>query len=339
MELNQDKPSIETLVALETSIKSLEELSRAPYNESDLNQVEKCINIAVDVAKYLLTIDYDIYPDLQRAEINQAARNLTSRLHDLMAPSVLTGDQAYSIFRGAYNDFVSSVNRVIPINTAYNPLMNRLEETYDSIIGIVTETKESLSESQRVLETLSDLEKESKILVEGAKASAQEVIVTRYGIVYDELSKKHNFNANWWLGGTLIIVILLCLFSYFTFQQSLQFIKDNQALLKYSATMVIWIGSRLVIYSTLFVALSVSISNYKANRHNQILNKHRQNALNTFETFVKSSSDDKAIKDAILLEVTRTIFGVQNTGFSASDSEGEAQSKVVEIVKSFTSDK
>jgi hypothetical protein len=54
---------------------------------------------------------------------------------------------------------------------------------------------------------------------------------------------------------------------------------------------------------------------YRAARHNYVVNKHRQNALRTFETFVKSA--DPQIKSAVLLQTTGCIFTAQNTGYVA----------------------
>jgi hypothetical protein len=54
--------------------------------------------------------------------------------------------------------------------------------------------------------------------------------------------------------------------------------------------------------------------------------------LQTFETFV-NSSEDKNIKDAILLQAAQTIFGNQKTGYITNEPEPQTNTTVLEIIK------
>jgi hypothetical protein len=85
----------------------------------------------------------------------------------------------------------------------------------------------------------------------------------------------------------------------------------------------------------LLIFLSFCIKNFRANKHNEVLNKHKQNALSTFETFVKTAGEDKSIKNAILLETTHSIFSSQNTGYTSSEKDIESN-KIIEIIKNIT---
>ena len=91
--------------------------------------------------------------------------------------------------------------------------------------------------------------------------------------------------------------------------------------------------TKVVVLAVLFYGLSICIKNYRAHKHNAILNKHRQNALQTFETFVKASTDDLT-KNAVLLQTTQSIFSNQQTGYSSSEGDGDMPSKIIEIIKS-----
>lgn len=94
--------------------------------------------------------------------------------------------------------------------------------------------------------------------------------------------------------------------------------------------------SKIVILSSLFFVLSIFNRNYKAHKHNSVLNKHRQNALSTFETFSNASGSDLQTKNAVLIEATRTIFSNQQTGYLHTN-ETEASNKIVEIIKGASS--
>ena len=74
---------------------------------------------------------------------------------------------------------------------------------------------------------------------------------------------------------------------------------------------------------------------YKAAKHQAAVNRHRGNALKTFQAFVKATNDDST-RDAVLLETTRSIFALTNTGYLDTGGEGSSDGavKVLEIVKS-----
>lgn len=59
----------------------------------------------------------------------------------------------------------------------------------------------------------------------------------------------------------------------------------------------------------------ILIGIYRAERHNAIVNKHRANALNTFETMTAATLSQD-VKDAVTLTAARAIYAPQETGFS-----------------------
>jgi hypothetical protein len=77
---------------------------------------------------------------------------------------------------------------------------------------------------------------------------------------------------------------------------------------------------------------------YRSQWHNHVVNKHRQNALSTFETFVKAASDEQT-KNAVLIQATQCIFSQQPTGFVAHDSDGAPSPQILEIVRGVVADK
>jgi len=97
--------------------------------------------------------------------------------------------------------------------------------------------------------------------------------------------------------------------------------------------------AKIVVLSALFYGLSICNRNYKAHRHNSTLNKHRQNALSTFETFAKAAGADNQTKNAVLIEATHTIFSNQQTGYLSSEKDNDSSNKIVEIIKNVTTNK
>jgi hypothetical protein len=90
--------------------------------------------------------------------------------------------------------------------------------------------------------------------------------------------------------------------------------------------------ARLVIVSILYYGVVWSAKNYKALRHLSVLNSHRQNALQTFESFVEGAGGDEQTKNAVLLEATHCIFSPANTGYLGAE-EDNPTSRIDEILK------
>jgi hypothetical protein len=78
--------------------------------------------------------------------------------------------------------------------------------------------------------------------------------------------------------------------------------------------------SKIVVVSVLVLGLVWCNRNHRAMKHNETLDRHRQNALATFRTFVEGT-DNPSIKEAILLAAASSAFSARSTGFDGSDTD------------------
>ena len=90
-----------------------------------------------------------------------------------------------------------------------------------------------------------------------------------------------------------------------------------------------------MIFSILSYIVVWSGKIYKAHKHNYVVNRHRQNALSSFETFIKATSDD-ATKNAVLIQATQSIFVPQHTGYIGYESDILSSPQILEIIKDVT---
>jgi len=67
--------------------------------------------------------------------------------------------------------------------------------------------------------------------------------------------------------------------------------------------------------------------------HNMIVNRHRQTALTTFQTFVDSTVD-AGTRNSVLVQSTQAIFSPQPSGFLKTETEMPQVNQVTEIVRS-----
>ncbi|MRS01913.1 hypothetical protein EG832_01575 [bacterium] len=92
-------------------------------------------------------------------------------------------------------------------------------------------------------------------------------------------------------------------------------------------------SSKLILLGLLFTATVWCGKLYKAAKHLEAVNKHRSNALKTFQAFT-NAANDTSMKDAVLMETTKSIFALTQTGYLDSDGgHSDSGVKVVEVVK------
>ena len=92
-------------------------------------------------------------------------------------------------------------------------------------------------------------------------------------------------------------------------------------------------AAKVLFFSFLLSAVIWSGKSYRSHQHNYVLNKHRQNALETFQLFARGAEDANT-KAMVLLQATKSIFAPQATGFLSGEREPEAAStQILEIIR------
>ena len=96
--------------------------------------------------------------------------------------------------------------------------------------------------------------------------------------------------------------------------------------------------------SLIFLFLNRTIKNFAAEKHLEVTNIHRQNALETFDTFVAAAEGNRETRDAVLLAATKAIFDANQSGYlstktSSSDSASPVQQIIKEVIPTKSSGK
>lgn len=71
---------------------------------------------------------------------------------------------------------------------------------------------------------------------------------------------------------------------------------------------------------------------YKAAKHNAVVNRHRQNALSTFQSFVEGGTDDQT-RNAVLLQAAQSVFAPQISGFVTGEPDAAGPAQLIEMVR------
>lgn len=151
--------------------------------------------------------------------------------------------------------------------------------------------------------------------------------ISQYKIIFETQAKNHQENARFWMimaavataafGGVFILLSVL-LGSGGT---QLTGILQN-------------IFTKGFVLSPIYVWLNRSMKNYTAQKHLEVTNTHRQNALETFDTFVAAAEGNRETRDEVLKTATRAIFDANQTGYLATKTSGaDNTSPVQQIIR------
>ena len=168
---------------------------------------------------------------------------------------------------------------------------------------------------------------QAKAALEQVQRAAAQVGVAQHAVHFKEEAAEHLRRSKGWLIATGLLGAATAGFGGWSL-----FYYATQAGSLTTAQFIQLAVSKLVVFSILYLAAFWSGRNYRAQWHNHVVNKHRQNALSTFETFVKASGDDQT-KNAVLLQATKSIFSPQVSGFVGGESDSGQSPQILEIIR------
>lgn len=174
---------------------------------------------------------------------------------------------------------------------------------------------------------------EAQATLEQVRRAAAEVGVAQHAVHFTHEAAAHLSRGGRWLWATGVLATLTLAFSGWT----VYYYATTSLNMSTSQSLQLAV-SKLVLFSLLYYGIVWSSRMYRSQWHNHVVNKHRQNALSTFETFVKAASDDQT-KNAVLLQATHCIFAPQATGFVAHEGDSTANPQILEIVRSAIDEK
>jgi hypothetical protein len=231
-------------------------------------------------------------------------------------------DQLIGQIRDSYDSFY----KVITPHIAYSI---RMGTDFEALESQARTTVNSMQEAYlRQNEALDNMRKESNEILDSMRTAAAEAGVSQHSIYFKLEAEEHAKTARYWLIANIIAgAAALALALY-----SVNFYITN--LVTYSTAQSIQIGiTKLIAFSILYFGLIWTSRNYRAHRHNAVINKHRQNALSTFQAFINATDDDST-KNAVLVRSTEAIFSPGVTGYLTKEPEPQGGAQILEVIRS-----
>jgi len=277
-------------------------LNDADLSDVSYSKVTQITGVANQTRDLFLNIagfsvsKYANNPISQRDSFINQARDSYDNVFEFVAPAV-----AFTIRKGT--DF------------------EKLEEQAKEVVGRI---EASAEENEKTLKTARE---NAELVVQEVRRIAQEAGVSQHAIHFKEEADRQEKSAKPWLYSTVGIAAFtvsagsLLLLRYLWVVPTLTPSQSVQVAIP-----------KIFVFSVLLSATVWAGRTYRAYRHNAVVNRHRQNALATFQAFAKAASDNET-KNAVLLQATQCIFSPQQTGYISGEPEG-ATPPVLEIVRS-----
>jgi hypothetical protein len=325
--------------ALQTLITSLDEIvacdaERLAEGENlgtiNFQDGKNIFDLTIKLAQEARPLPWDILPSQPIQQVQGPTQSTAAALKQVseftleahenpkaQRDSLLTSAQQH------YDAFLTAMMPFLPYLTL------KSAQVHDIINKAATLVEETQTKVTQLLEDVEKKKTEIDSVVRAARDAAAKIGVAQFATKFEDNATEHEQASTKWLRATVLIgtgtVLVAGLFTWlalygtkdFTVQQSI---------------------TKLVVVSLLYIAAIWSSKNYRAHRHLAVVNRHRQNALATFQTFVKAAGDeDQQTKNAVLLEATRCIFSSSVTGYISSDTD-TSSNRVIEILKTIGSE-
>jgi len=328
---------------LET-LDKLDQIKAQDLSRKDELGTALCFEDAVPVLERTLSLfrrlrglSLDDFPQGILAELASAAGNALDSLQQIREFQVAPFDpRKYRLQEGTppekgrdalvervLSSYDDAFAKVAPAIAYATPASTQFAAMRSELARLVDEARKA--EEQRAAEREGE-RKEAQDLLGVIRGVAGEAGVAQHAVHFQEQSVRYGRVSLAWLLATVITGICTAVTAWRLFHS---LAAPPGAPL---AQVVQGTALRLVILSVFWFGLVWSARNYGANQHNAVVNRHRHNALKTFETFVKATGDPET-KDAVLLQATQCIFLPQSSGYLGREPDAHMPTNIIEVAR------
>lgn len=181
-----------------------------------------------------------------------------------------------------------------------------------------------------------DLLGEIQEFKKASQDATRELGISQHSIHFKNQADEHWRWSFAWLAAAAVAVAATTFFGWANYEHADQLLTDarNGRIKDLPNGLLLQIAvAKLIVFSLALSATVWCAKVYRSHRHNYVVNRHRQNALSSFQTFVTSAGDDAQTKNAVLIQATQSIFAQQPTGYVSAEGETAGPTQLIEMVK------
>lgn len=183
----------------------------------------------------------------------------------------------------------------------------KLFETYSILKNYALDDNKRIKELDRIKDNAENI-------LETIKDNASKQHIINYAEIFHKEAIDNKVLSNYWLiaGITVTMFLVPILFSL---TKILPTENDDG----YNVTNILIKG---LIISVIIYFISLCFRQFNVNKHLYTLNKHRYNALNSYELFANGINDDLVTKNALMIQVAKSIYDTSNnTGYLTAKNQ------------------
>ena len=224
----------------------------------------------------------------------------------------------------AYQNTFNVLQPIIAYSTSKSADFKRLETEARAMLQSITDKANELTHK------LEDDKKVSAQILDDIRKVAAEQGVSQQATYFRDAARDHEADAANWQKRTIWLAVILGIYAVLSVGlHKIPWIKPED--LYQTVQLAI---SKVLIFAVLSYVLYLSTKNYLAQKHNAVINKHRQNALMTYEALVDAAKETSN-REVILTHASACIFAPQSTGYTGGQTpDGPVAKSVVELLTS-----
>ena len=312
--------SIETVIEAQ---KSLDRVQR--FDVSSLPRVaqlgeaygfQAALTPATRTIELFKKLPPDFLSELPDKQLNQI-KSSADAFHNVLE-SILSFDSKQENAVAAHSNILRSINEQYQsvfgqIHSSISYLTSRqydIASQEQAFRAAIQGAKDKAEELQSVLSV--HQEQAERILAEIRKGAAEQGVSQQASYFANE-STAHDTQANSWQNATIAAAGVLVIYAALSaLAHKWGWLSPTNAYETVQLAM-----SKLLIFIVLAYILVLSARNFLAHKHNSIVNKHRQNALLTFNALADAAGSQEN-RDIVLTHASACIFSPQDTGYGRS---------------------
>lgn len=237
----------------------------------------------IDLFKELSGCNLDNVPFETLQQLNSCASQASSQFQQIQNFSVAQNanpqqvrDTLIQQLRDNWSAYYTAVTPHVAYSTRRGTDFDSLEREARGTLTLVKQiATEAKTDSDKTLA-------EMQGALEKVRQAAAEAGVAQHAFHFKQEADSYSTRARWWLVGTVFLAAGTLAYTLY----SLGYQLHEVALSAPTGRLVALALSRLIAISILSTGIVFCARNYFAIRHNFVINRHRQNALSTFETFL-----------------------------------------------------
>jgi len=198
-----------------------------------------------------------------------------------------------------------------------------LDEMRREVSSVVDEAK---SRSEEAINELKQVRAEAEKALEAIRLAAAEAGVAQHAEVFAAAASRHDTSARWSLAASVVAGIGTLAAAFLLVE--LWNVKGDIS----EASVLQLVVAKGAVLAVGFYATVNAVRMFRSQVHLSVVNRHREDALRTFRAFAEGT-DDKEVKDKVLLEATHAVFGQAATGLV----DGRDSTETIEVLDGVTS--